>query len=148
MYGRIYIPTVQRPKRGLWRLLEGQPRMENSTLPWVLDYMVSDRQVDSPWATHLNTKLKRIRPPIPRKEPNQSILSDSVTGFSVGRMRARLPNTTHPRRALIPVKFLGFKLCIRLHKDEQPFPRRQFGQKPCEEGTQPTTYRSSSTKKA
>ena len=75
--------------------------MENPTLLWVLDYMVSDRQVDSPWATHLNTKLKRIRPPIPRKEPNQSILSDSVTGFSAGRTRARLPNTTHPRRALM-----------------------------------------------
>ena len=78
--------------------------MEIPTLPWVLDYMLSDRQVDSPGATHLNTKLKRIRPPIPSKEPNQSILSDSVTGFSVGRTRARLPNTTHPRRALMLVK--------------------------------------------
>ena len=77
--------------------------MENPTLPWVPDYMVLDRQIERPLATHLKTKLKRIRPPIPRKEPNQSIFSDSVTGSSAGRTRARLPNTTHPRRALVPV---------------------------------------------
>ena len=38
---------------------------------------------------------------MPRREPIQSILSDSATGFSAGRMRARLPNTEHPRRALM-----------------------------------------------
>ena len=79
--------------------------MGKPTLPGVPDYMVSDRQIDSPWATHLNTKLKRMRPPIPKTEPNQSIVPDSVIGFSAGRTMARLANTTHPRRALMPVSF-------------------------------------------
>ena len=54
-----------------------------------------------------------MRPPIPRKEPNQSILSDSVTGFPAGRTRARLPNTIHPRRALMLIRLEDhFARCV------------------------------------
>jgi len=52
--------------------------------------------------TYLKTKLKLIKPAIPRTEPTQSIFSSSQTGVSLGIMIARLPNIIVPNNALPP----------------------------------------------
>ena len=51
--------------------------------------------------TYFQTKLKMIRPPMPRMEPIQSIGSELLVGSSGGSKSARLPKTINPSIALI-----------------------------------------------
>ena len=51
--------------------------------------------------TYFQTKLKVIRPLMPRMEPIQSIGSDLLIGSSAGSRSARLPKTINPSMALI-----------------------------------------------
>ena len=50
--------------------------------------------------TYFQTKLKRIRPLIPRMEPIQSIGSEWLVGCSGGSRSAILPKTINPSMAL------------------------------------------------
>ena len=51
--------------------------------------------------TYFQTKLKLIRPLMPRMDPTQSICSDLLGGSSEGSRSARLPKTISPSMALI-----------------------------------------------
>ena len=53
------------------------------------------------WETYFQTKLKVMRPLMPRTEPIQSIGSDLLVGSSGGSKSARLPKTINPSMDLI-----------------------------------------------